>query len=50
VDFLHAPSARAVSRDYVEGLLMRDKQIISVLSIPAAMPKDTTIEAGLEVA
>ena len=40
----------AASRDYVEGLLMRDKQIISVLSIPAIMPKDTTIEAELEAA
>ena len=40
----------AASRDYVEGLLMRDKQIISVLSIPAVMPKDTSIEAELEVA
>jgi purine-binding chemotaxis protein CheW len=38
------------SRDYVEGLLMRDKQIISVLSIRAIMPKDTTIEAELEAA
>ena len=40
----------AASRDYVEGLLMRDKQIISVLSIPAIMPKDTSIEAELEAA
>ena len=40
----------AASRDYVEGLLMRDKQIISVLSIPAIMPKDTSIEAELAVA
>ena len=40
----------AASRDYVEGLLMRDKQIISVLSIPAVMPKDTSIEAALEAA
>src|ERR1700742_1948317 len=38
----------SASRDYVEGLLMRDKQIISVLSIPAIMPKDTGIEAELE--
>jgi hypothetical protein len=30
-------------------LLMRDKQIISVLSIPAVMPKDTRIEAELEI-
>src|SRR3984885_11273688 len=44
-----APETGSVaSRDYVEGLLMRDKQIISVLSIPAIMPKDTTIEAELE--
>src|SRR6202789_1310408 len=41
--------ARAASREYVEGLLMRDKQIISVLSIPAVMPKDTRIEAELEI-
>ena len=40
----------AASREYVEGLLMRDKQIISVLSIPAIMPKDTGIEAELEAA
>ena len=40
----------AASRDYVEGLLMRDKQIISVLSIPAIMPQDTTIEAEPEAA
>jgi purine-binding chemotaxis protein CheW len=40
----------AASRDYVEGLLMRDKQIISVLSIPAVMPKDTSIEAELDAA
>jgi purine-binding chemotaxis protein CheW len=40
----------AASRDYVEGLLMRDKQIISVLSIPAIMPKDTTNEAEPESA
>jgi purine-binding chemotaxis protein CheW len=38
----------AASREYVESLLMRDKQIISVLSIPAIMPKDTSIEAELE--
>jgi purine-binding chemotaxis protein CheW len=38
------------SREYVEGLLMRDKQIISVLSIRAIMPKDTSIEAVLEAA
>jgi purine-binding chemotaxis protein CheW len=37
----------AASRAYGEGLLMRDKQIISVLSIPAIMPKDTSIEADL---
>jgi hypothetical protein len=29
---------------------MRDKQIISVLSIQAVMPKDTSIEAELEAA
>jgi purine-binding chemotaxis protein CheW len=40
----------AASRDYIEGLLMRDQQIISVLSIQAILPKDTTIEAALEVA
>src|ERR1700734_4212684 len=40
----------AASRAYVEGLVMRDKQIISVLSIPAIMPKDATIEAELEAA
>ena len=33
-----------------KGLLMRDKQIISVLSISAIMPKDTSIEAELEAA
>jgi purine-binding chemotaxis protein CheW len=38
----------AASREYVAGLLMRGKQIISVLSIPAIMPKDTSIEAALE--
>jgi hypothetical protein len=31
-------------------VIMRDKQIISVLSIPAIMPKDTSIEAELEAA
>jgi purine-binding chemotaxis protein CheW len=41
-------TGNAVSRDYVESLLMRDKQIISVLSIPAIMPKDTSIEAEFE--
>jgi len=40
----------AASREYVEGLLMRDQQIISVLSIEAIMPKDTTIEGDLEAA
>ena len=46
-----APETGSVaSRDYVEGLLMRDKQIISVLSIPAIMPKGTTIGAELEAA
>ncbi len=35
------------SREYVEGLLMRDQQIISVLSIQAIMPKDTMIEPEL---
>ena len=29
---------------------MRDKQIISVLSIPAIMPKDSAIDAALEAA
>ena len=38
----------AASREYVEGLLMRDQKIVSVLSIPAVMPKDTSIEAALE--
>src|SRR5271168_2936757 len=40
----------AASREYIEGLIMRDKQIISVLSIHAIMPKDTTIEAEPEAA
>jgi purine-binding chemotaxis protein CheW len=40
----------AASRDYIEGLLMRDKQIISVLSIRAIMPSDTRIQAALESA
>jgi purine-binding chemotaxis protein CheW len=40
----------AASREYVEGLLMRDKQIISVLSIEAIMPKDTSIDAALKAA
>jgi purine-binding chemotaxis protein CheW len=40
----------AVSREYVEGLLMNDQQIISVLSIPAVMPKDASIQAALEAA
>ena len=40
----------AASRDYIEDLLMRDQQIISVLSISAIMPRDTTIEAALEAA
>jgi purine-binding chemotaxis protein CheW len=44
------PETGSASREYVEGLLMRDKQIISVLSIPAIMPKDTMIEAELEAA
>jgi purine-binding chemotaxis protein CheW len=38
----------AASSDSVEGLLMREEQIISVLSIPAIMPKNTAIEADLE--
>jgi purine-binding chemotaxis protein CheW len=38
----------AVSREYVEGLLMRDQKIVSVLSIPAILPKDTSLEAALE--
>ncbi len=37
----------AASREYVEGLLMRDKKIVSVLSIPAIMPKDSAIDAAL---
>ena len=40
----------AASREYIEGLLMRDQQIISVLSIQAIMPKDTVLEAELEAA
>ena len=32
------------SREYVDGLLMRDQKIVSVLSIPAIMPKDPSIE------
>jgi purine-binding chemotaxis protein CheW len=43
-------TASAASREYVEGLLMRDKQIIIVLSVPAIMPKDTGIEAAFEAA
>jgi purine-binding chemotaxis protein CheW len=43
-------TGRAASREFVEGLLMRDKQIISVLSIPAIMPKVTAIEADLAAA
>jgi len=27
---------------------MRDQKIVSVLSIPAVMPKDTSIDAALE--
>jgi purine-binding chemotaxis protein CheW len=40
----------AASREYVEGLLMRDQQIVSVLSIEAIMPKDTTLEVVLQAA
>ena len=40
----------AASREFVEGLLMREKQIISVLSIQAVMPKDTSIDAALATA
>ncbi len=40
----------AASREYVEGLLMREQQIISVLSIPAIMPKEALIETQLETA
>jgi purine-binding chemotaxis protein CheW len=44
------PETGSASREYVEGLLMRDKQIISVLSIPAIMPNNATIEAEIEAA
>ena len=39
----------AAAREFIEGLLMRDQKIVSVLSIQAVMPKDTTIETDLEV-
>ena len=40
----------AVSREYIKRLIMQDKQIISVLSIHAVIPKDTPIEINLEAA
>jgi purine-binding chemotaxis protein CheW len=40
----------AVSRDYVEGPIMRDQQIIGILSVHSFMPKDTAIEAALAAA
>ncbi len=41
-------SGSSASRKYVEGLLMRDEQIISVLSIEAIMPNEAAIEVDLE--
>ena len=41
-------SGSSASRKYVEGLLMRDEQIISVLSIEAVMPNEAAIEVDLE--
>ena len=40
----------AVSREYIKRLIMQDKQIISVLSIHAVIPKDTPIEINLKAA
>jgi len=39
-----------ISREYIESLIMRDQQIVGVLSIPAIMPKDPSIEGDLEAA
>ena len=43
-------TGNAVSREYIEGLIMRDDQIISILSVQAIMPKDTAAEAALAAA
>lgn len=43
-------TGNTVSRDYIEGLIMRDKQIAGILSIQAIMPKDPSIEGNLEAA
>jgi purine-binding chemotaxis protein CheW len=37
----------AVSREYFEGLIMREDRIVSVLSVQAIMPHDTAIQAAL---
>jgi purine-binding chemotaxis protein CheW len=36
-----------VSREYVEGLIMREERIISILSVQAIMPRETAIQAAL---
>ena len=41
-------SGSPASHKYVEGLLMRDEQIISMLSIEAIMPKEAAIEVDLD--
>jgi len=41
-------SGSSASQKYVEGLLMRDEQIISMLSIEAIMPKEAAIEVDLD--
>ncbi len=40
----------AASREDVEGLPMRDQQIVSGFSIQPIMPRETMIEAELEAA
>jgi purine-binding chemotaxis protein CheW len=43
-------TGNAISREYIEGLIMRDDRIISILSVQAIMPKDTAAEVALAAA
>jgi purine-binding chemotaxis protein CheW len=43
-------TGNAVSREYIEDLIMRDDRITSILSVQAIMPKDKAAEAPLAAA
>jgi purine-binding chemotaxis protein CheW len=40
-------TGNAVSREYIEDLIMRDDRITSIFSVQAIMPNDTAAEAAL---